>query len=370
MLNSIKVPVFLLAALFMSGLLAIGAQASELGTLFAAYQSAVKKGDAPEVRQSAAAVYEYTQKTFPEDNKNRAAATLNYTKALFADREYELAEEVAWEALARYESAYGEDSLDLVDPQLELARAIAGNSRASMEHRRTFNRHIHKALNLVEEHRGKDSALYAVVALDAGRISLDQAGSRKARKYLEIAREAFNGPYQEHTLKRFLASFYLGKFYMAKEQYRTARPYLESALEVADTEGAPDSALELTARAFLVDIYEQVGEEEMSIAQCRAIGQMVPFNMDQEPTSLFQRMPEYPASALRNHREGYAVVKFTISDTGIPDDVTAIETGGSTSFGGAAEEYVKRLRYAPRFVDGKAVDTPDRKVKISFNLAN
>ncbi|WP_295798556.1 energy transducer TonB [uncultured Microbulbifer sp.] len=369
MLNCVKAPVFLIAVLLMNALLVNGAHASELGTLFAAYQSAVEEGDTEKVRESAAGVYEYTRKTYPEDNKNRAAATLNYTKALFADREYELAEEIAREALARYESVYGEESLDLVDPQLELARAIAGNRRSSAEHRRTFSRYLNKALKLVEDNRGEASALYAVVALDAGRISLDQAGSPRARKYLEIAQEAFDGPYQEHTLKRFLASFYLGKFYMAKEQYRTARPYLESALEIADTDGAPDGALELTARAFLVDIYEQVGEEEMSIAQCRAIGKMVPFNMDQEPRSLYQRMPEYPASALRNNREGYAVVKFTISDTGIPADVTAIDTEGSTSFGGAAEEYVKGLRYAPRFVDGKAVDTPDRKVKISFNLA-
>lgn len=369
MLKQIRFSGLVLTVILLSGFPAKDIYASELGELFASYQAAVEGGDAKQVRETAAAVYEYTKQRFPEDNKNRAAAALNYTKSLFADRQYALAEEVASEALALYESVYGEGSVDLIDPHLELARAIASNSRASWNHRKSFYRHAEKALRIAEEHSGEDSALYALAALDAGRISLDQAGSRRAEGYLKVAHAAFDGPHKKYSLRRFLSKFYLGKYYMAQNRYSTAMPYLESALDLADIEGSPDSRMEMTARAFLVDVYENLGETEKSIAQCRAIGEMVPFDMDQEPTSLIKRSPKYPMSALRNRREGYAIVNFTIADNGIPTDIVALETGGSKSFGDAAEDYVKELRYAPRFVDGKAVDTPDRKVKIKFSLA-
>ena len=360
---------FIFTLAIWGGLPAADAYASELSTLFATYQAAVDSRDTERVRKSAEAVYKFAKAHFPENNKNRAAATLNYAKSLFAERKYTLAEEVSAEALTLYERVYGENSVDLIDPHLEMARTIASNSRASWDHRKSFYRHAEKALERAEEHSGKESALYALVALDAGRISLDQAGSRRAEGYLEVAHEAFDGPHKEYSLRRFLSKFYLGKYYMAQNRYSKAMPYLESALEVADVEGNPDSRLEMTARAFLVDVYENLGETEKSIAQCRAIGEMVPFDMDQEPVSLIQRSPKYPMSALRNRNEGYAIVNFTIADNGIPKDIVALETAGSKSFGGAAEDFVKELRYAPRFVDGKAVDTPDRKIKISFKLA-
>lgn len=362
-------PGLLLTMFVLSCLPMTNVAASELGDLFGAYQTAVKEGDVSRVSESAAAVYDFTKRSLPVNSKNRASATLNYAKALFNNRQYKLAEDVSREALEAYQEAYGEDAIELVDPNIELARAVAGNTTAPSGHRVKFNRYLRQALKIAEKQRGKESALYALVALDAGRIALDKGKSPAALGYLETALEVFEGPQSKYTLNRFLANFYLGKFYMAKGSHERARPYLESALVIADTENAPDNPLELTARAFLVDVYESLGEADKSIAQCRAIGKMVPFDMEQEPQPLFRRMPEYPAVALKAGREGYAIVNFTISDAGIPEDITAIETDGSVSFGRAAEDFVKRLRYAPRFEDGKPIDTPDRKIKVSFNLA-
>ncbi|WGL15861.1 TonB family protein [Microbulbifer bruguierae] len=359
----------ILAALSLSlGSLCSQVQAADLATLFQAYQAAMAEGDASAVKEKAAAVYEYAQQNLPQDSKSRAAAELNFGKALFASKDYQRAEQVLEEALNTYQQAYGEKAQELVDPYLELAKAVAGNQRASWAHQRTYKKYIRKALRIVADTQGKDSLLYAIVSLEAGRVSLDLAKAPEARGYLEDAHAAFSGPHSKYQLQRFYANFYLGKYHMAKKQHSSAREYLEAALEIADQKGVPDGTLEMTTRAFLVDIYDSLGEEEKSIAQCRTIGSMVPFDMDQEPKPLFRRMPEYPEAALNNGQEGFAVVNFTISDSGIPRDIKAIETEGSKSFGFAAEEYVKRLRYAPRFEGGEPVDTPDRKVKVKFSM--
>ncbi|HEY8570730.1 energy transducer TonB [Microbulbifer sp.] len=356
--------------LFLSwSIFGINAQASGLGALFKDYQAALAEADSDAIMEKASAVYEYARQNLPQDSKSRAAATLNYSKALFAARKFQAADDLSEEALERFIASYGDVAQELLDPYLERARTVAGNLGASSGHRQTHRHYLRKALKIAEQLQGKDSQLFAIISLEAGRIALDNAGSNTAFRYLEDAHEAFSGPYKDSTIYRFQANFYMGKYLMARKKYRTAQPYFEEALAVADTEGAPDSKLEMTVRAFLVDIYESVGESEKSIAQCRAIGKMVPFNMDQEPQSLFRRMPTYPAAALQSRREGYAVVSFTISDSGIPTDIETVETEGSDSFGVAAEDYIRGLRYAPRFENGEPVDTPDRKFKVSFSLA-
>lgn len=343
--------------------------AAELVRLFSDYQVAVKSGDRDSIVRAAAAVYEEAKVSLDQSSKSRAAATLNYSKALFEAREYIRAENISEEAVTLYKVAYGEDAIELVDPYLELARTTVGNRKESSGHRATYKRYAQKALSIAEKAGGENSYLYAVVSLEIGRIALDYDHSPHAGKYLKAAEEAFSGPYSQYLLNNFLSNFYLGKFYMAKGNRSQARPYLEAALAVADQEGGPDGALEMTARAFLVDIYESLGEAQLSAIQCRAIGKMVPFDMDQEPKPLFRRLPEYPRVALQSGREGYAIVNFTISDSGIPTDIKAIETSGSKSFGAAAEDYIKGLRYAPRFESGEPVDTPDRKIKVSFSMA-
>ncbi|WP_226664694.1 energy transducer TonB [Microbulbifer aggregans] len=343
--------------------------AAELGALFSSYQAAVNGGDRDVIVEAAAAVYDEAKASLPESSKSRAAATLNYSKALFGAREYMRAESVSGEAVALYEVAYGEDAIELVDPYLELARTTVGNLRESSGHRATYKRYTRKALSVAKRAEGKDSYLYAVVSLEVGRIALDYDHSPQAGIYLKDAQEAFSGPFSKYLLNNFLANFYLGKFHMARGSRADARSYLEAALGVVEQEAGPDSALEMTARAFLVDIYESLGEPELSAIQCRAIGKMVPFDMDQEPKPLFRRLPEYPRAALQSGREGYAIVNFTISDSGIPTDIKAVETSGSKSFGKAAEDFIKGLRYAPRFEAGEPVDTPGREMKISFSMA-
>ncbi|MFD1215909.1 energy transducer TonB [Microbulbifer celer] len=282
-------------------------------------------------------------------------------------KRYEEAERVLSGALRLYCASYGKGAEELIDPLMLRAQARAAHVGHSARSR--YKRFVDDALEIVEDSRGKDSYLYASLLQEGGKIGLDDAGDRFALEYLERSYSAFTGNLAEHELERFLAGFYLGKYFFSRKQYRQAEMYLAEALDLADTSSDKDTQLELAARAFLVEVYDHLGQREKSIAQCRAIGEAVPFNMDQEPQPIFRRKPEYPRSALDTGREGYAVVEFTISDEGFAKDVQILETKGSIGFGRATEDYLQNVRFAPRFVKGKAVDTPGRKMKVSFNIA-
>jgi TonB family protein len=267
-----------------------------------------------------------------------------------------------------YEIAYGENAPEVVDPLIELARAEV----ALLPDRggRLYLSHLREALDVAEGAEGRDSFLYASLALEAGQIVFDQGESLRAKSHLDDAYRAFNGPLKQHSYYAALSGFYLGKYHLARKKYAEAEPYLVNAVHVLSGQTQADTHLELTARAFLVEVYEALGNTGKSSEHSQAIGSMTPFEMGQEPVPLFKgHPPAYPPLALQARREGYAIVGFTISDTGIPEDTHVLETKGSKSFGDAALEYVEKLRFAPRFVDGVAVDTTDRKFRVSFNLA-
>ncbi|GAB2904468.1 TonB family protein [Microbulbifer echini] len=341
--------------------------ASELGDLFDNYQAALKGGNLSEVVASAETVYGFCESNLPDSSKSRAAATLNYGMALASFGKKSEAELYLRKAVKRYQSIYGEDALEVISPLMELAKSLAEDFQRSS--RPEYRRPLKKALKIAKLQKGEESAFYAILSFEAGQIAMDYARDTWAYRYLVAAQDAFSGPFKEHTYYGFLSDFYLGKYLMLKGKYKEAEPYLLNALELADIEENRDEQLELVARAFLVEIFEKTGQVERSIEQCRRIGQATPFDMDQEPQPLFSPGLKYPKAALRTNMEGHVVASFTISDTGIPIDIEILETKGTKEFGRAAEEYLAGSRFAPRFIEGTPVETPDRRIRFNFNIA-
>ncbi|WP_406828388.1 energy transducer TonB [Microbulbifer sp. ARAS458-1] len=343
-----------------------GASGSELSALYAKYTQALESGDRSNTANAARAVYEFASENLPESSKSRVAASLNYGRSLLALEQHHVADGVIHKALVLSRGIYEENAIEHVDALMLLAQARAGNVGNSSRSR--YRDFIDEALEIVEKNSGKHSFFYANTLLEGGRIGVDNAVDRYADRYLQAAYTAFRGPLSAHELERFLSGFYMGKYLLLRNRYQEAEAYLSEAVALADSSSKRDSQLELTARAFLVRVYEQMGLSEKSAEQCRLIGQATPFSADQEAKPLFSARLDYPRSALQRGAEGYAIAEFTITDTGVADDIRIVETKGSQGFGRSAEEYIERLRFAPRFENGEAVDTPSQKLRVNFNL--
>ena len=101
---------------------------------------------------------------------------------------------------------------------------------------------------------------------------------------------------------------------------------------------------------------------------------------DSSPIPLFKIQPQYPRRAQERGTMGYAIVAFTISESGTVEDVVPVE-GYCTSknpndpeaqlrpcsiFNSASSRAALKLKYKPKIVDGKAVRVEGVQHKFTF----
>jgi periplasmic protein TonB len=76
---------------------------------------------------------------------------------------------------------------------------------------------------------------------------------------------------------------------------------------------------------------------------------------------------QYPESALRNGVQGYVDVQFTITPEGTVTNATVVRSDPGDVFNKAALDAVRRWRYDPRVIDGRAVGSQSQ-VRVQFKL--
>ena len=190
-------------------------------------------------------------------------------------------------------------------------------------------------------------------------------------KHNVMLKEAFDyfqtnaGAYPQLYLR---ATYLMAQVQYAKKKYDAAETYLLDV--VAQTKQLDFShPMALAAHARLVDIYEKEGKSEQATPHCIAIGSMTPWNNNQDPVPLFRKEPEYPMSAARAGKDGYAKMKFTITPEGSVTNIEVVETHGSTTFGSKGVEALAKWRYAPKFENGKAVPV-EAMVQLNYQMFN
>ncbi|MCH2173738.1 energy transducer TonB [Myxococcota bacterium] len=77
--------------------------------------------------------------------------------------------------------------------------------------------------------------------------------------------------------------------------------------------------------------------------------------------------PEYPMRAAQRGLEGWVQVEFTISVTGSVKDARVVDSTSSI-FHRAALSAIRKWKYNPKMVDGKAVEQPGEQVTLDFVL--
>ncbi|MEZ8146712.1 energy transducer TonB [Enterovibrio norvegicus] len=121
--------------------------------------------------------------------------------------------------------------------------------------------------------------------------------------------------------------------------------------------------------------FEQPVVAESTVGEIADVSLAAPIASDLEGSSNQQAMPmyrsepSYPAKALRRRIEGYVVIRFTIDETGRPQDLEVVEASPKRVFERDAMRALKRWKYQPKRLDGKAIKQPNQTAKIEFKLA-
>ncbi len=309
----------------------------------------------------ARAAYEIAKGIYGPAHEKTLASSCNYGRLLLATGDIETARPILQQNIEQYENRYGRDALELVDPLMDLAHASVA-ARESTEHTRYFDR----AIEIASRAKGKDSILLASLNLEAG-ISLLKADDLRGLDYVIQARSIYQSRLGDSNPSTGVAAFWVGKGYFASQQYAEAVASLNAALDAFHHPIQPGNPLTLSSHALLVEAYQRLGEPENATVHCQAIGRLVPWKPGtQKP--LYVQKPKYPAKEKLHGREGQVLLEFVIDKEGFVKEPKVLKLRGSHQFSEAALEAIQNWRYAPRFENGVALDTPGVKYLMKFRL--
>jgi TonB family protein len=295
-------------------------------------------------------------------NEETAKLTYNYGDNLLRLRIYDEAESILLEALNNYEKIYGLESIELVPVLLDLGHVYA-NTNDSKTKKQLYRR----AFKLVEQHYGDESAEFGWRSAKAGVDMLYLARDKEGEKHLRTGYKVLQSSLGEDHPRTGSAAHHLGKYEFSRKNYAAAKQYLLRALATFENPDEPSSRIELSAHAFLVRVYEELGDSESATQHSLAIGRMTPFESSQNYFPIYKRPPVYPPSALRLRKEGYVIVQYVVDKNGFVRNPRVIKVQGDKDFERPALDAVKKFRYAPRFIDGQAVAV--KGVQNKFNFA-
>jgi protein TonB len=89
---------------------------------------------------------------------------------------------------------------------------------------------------------------------------------------------------------------------------------------------------------------------------------------DRDIIPLVRINPDYPPRAVSRGIEGYVIVQFTITATGMVKDVIVVDAKPKGIFDDAAVRAVQRWRYNPKVEEGVAVERVGVQTMLTFHL--
>ncbi|NOH98677.1 energy transducer TonB [Vibrio sp. 99-70-13A1] len=93
------------------------------------------------------------------------------------------------------------------------------------------------------------------------------------------------------------------------------------------------------------------------------------FGSNQQAMPLYRVEPRYPPKALKRGAEGYVLMSFTIDETGRPVDIEVTDAKPRRMFERNAIRALKKWKYQPKVIDGKAIAQVGQTIKLEFKLA-
>jgi TonB family protein len=313
------------------------------------YQTAIKANDTEAQTKYAKQSHELGKKVYGESDINTASLAINLASLYIDSQQYTQANALLLSTLLVYEKEYGKKSLEQIDIYFALAKSTPRKNQ-----RKVLN-YYRKILNISDNHKEENPKLNAQMQLDVG-IELLSIGSHKSKVILE-ARDYFTKHLPSNDRRVVTANFFAGKYYLARKNLSKAIDAFEVNLPVFEALDGPTHPLELSTHAFLIGALERKGRSEEATKHCIAIGSMTPWDDAQKPTPLYRVNPKYPMNLARRGKSGYAVIEFIISDFGFVKNAKVLESKGGEGVEKESLLAIKNWRYAPRFENGKAVET-------------
>ena len=335
---------------------------------YKAYKQAVADNNDAEILKFSSQAYSLGKQEFGDKSIDTVNLGLNYAAALSqedktldenqAKQRKAEAHQLYLDALAVYEVEYGDESVESIDPLLGAAQTNSDIKKAKSQFK--------QAVDIAED--SERPMLLASVQMSAfDGLKKSKYYDRRVRNYALSAFEIYEENLPEDSILRLETTFTVALISMVEGKNTKAIPLFETVVEQFSKLDY-SHPYELVSHARLVELYESKGDSESSTKHCIAIGSMSPWLDDQEQQALYRKEPRYPMSAARSGMEGWVQITFTVDEYGFVTEPKVLHSKGGAGFEKSSLKALKKWRYAPKFVDGKAV-TAESLVQLDFTLS-
>ena len=306
----------------------------------------MKDTDSDVAREAARRAYELGKNLFGAESERSAMLAVNYATLLENESDARIYLD---EAVEIYQLVFGFESRRMISPLIGLGLRLSGRTQSNLS-----EEYFSRALRLSERHLGPDASESGYIELELGALQLKAGRLESSWEHLQNARRILTN-YSDPGSKSGLTRTYLltGEYYLAINDYRAAiEPLL---LSLRDFNSYPSANITVRNHVDLIKAYENLNESENATFHCLAIGATRRLAENENLKPVF-RVPvtgtkkANPAKGVRVHftvnSKGYAVnplIKDQIQNDELRDELI---------------NKIKNFRFAPRFLGGKAVDSP------------
>ncbi|WP_249034564.1 TonB family protein [Pseudemcibacter aquimaris] len=184
---------------------------------------------------------------------------------------------------------------------------------------------------------------------------------QEAKDFHEDSNLNYEKAYGENHFKIGENLFSIAKIDMGWNKRELAEKEFLKALDIFEKNGELGNTLAQSTHAFLVALYEEMGNPDAATKHCQAVAIERPKDFDKEIDPLYRKLPDYPST----RREGYVLVEFNVDTNGNTQDVKILESSAAI-FEKNSLEAISKWRYAPSVQNGELIITENAKARIEY----
>lgn len=347
--------------------------ADDFSDVYSQFQSAVENSKFDEGVKLGKQAWLLGSQKYGSQSENALKLHLSYANVLMMDGDVKAAIDEFDSLYDQYGDVFGEDSPITAKARIEMLATVNqvgyGFDDITEGLDKYLTRYLILSLDKVkftsELERAATYYLAAGEVAQAKHIYSQPSSLRKMfEKTLELSRQQWGG----EDFRTLESQYLLARIMEMSHKKDSAIQNYEYVASVFDEMADYSHPYALSSHARLVNLYEDRGESDKATVHCQAIGKMTPWQPDIEAEAIYRKNPEYPMYYAQRNMEGSAKLSFVIDSNGFPRDIEVEKSKGGGQFASEAKKAVAEWRFAPKFVDGQAVDSERRFVQIDFKV--
>ncbi|GEM_PF-1458002 len=332
---------------------------------YAALKTALSNNDAEQTKLSAKKSYELGCDFYGRTSERCFELTDNYAEIMDELADFDEAEIVYRDALAKMAIEYGDNSIEVGELALNILQSLSVGTNHDVNDFivRFLSYRIDDAADELERQDPLAAGEFWFKAIQA----YNRHGYRNKKEILkayQLMDEHSKTENQALVVCRFMAA----KYYFHKRDIDDGIELHEKNIQAMEQLNDPQlKRLEIQTRGLLITSYQREGNRKKEQQHLVGLAKITPWSKNAEP--IYRTGAEYPEYAWHNNMEGTVILRFDLDKSGRPKNIKVVSADHGNTFKRSAIKSLRKWRFLPKLENGKPVKAKGLETSVSFALA-